>query len=186
MDLKIMKLHTTALAIAAALTVPGIAFAANTINFSGEVTDQTCSAVVDGNTDPTVILDSVPASALNGTVGMTTGETSFTLQLTGCAAPSGSDEHFTTLFQATNATASGNLTNTATSGATGVALQLLDGPSGTPVNLAGGAAVEVGDIVLTSGQTSASHDYAVQYISEATTVTPGPVLGSVTYTLRYE
>lgn len=180
-----MKLHTTALAIAATLTVPGIAFAANTINFSGEVTDQTCSAVVDGNTDPTVILDSVPVSALNGTVGMTTGETSFTLQLTGCAAAS-SDEHFTTLFQATNATTSGNLTNTAVSGATGVALQLLDGPAGTPVNLAGGAAVEVGDIVLTSGQTSASYDYAVQYISEDTTVTPGPVLGSATYTLRYE
>jgi len=181
-----MKLHATALAVAATFAVPGLAFAANTINFSGEVTDQTCSAVVDGNTDPTVILDSVPVSALNGSVGQTTGETSFTLQLTGCAAPSGADEHFTTLFQATNATASGNLTNTATSGATGVALQLLDGPAGNPVNLAGGAAVAAGDIVLADGETSASYDYAVQYISEATTVTPGPVLGSVTYTLRYE
>ncbi|PXB92689.1 type 1 fimbrial protein, partial [Pseudomonas aeruginosa] len=26
----------------------------------------------------------------------------------------------------------------------------------------------------------------VQYVSEAATVTPGPVLGAVTYTLRYE
>ncbi|WP_447752599.1 fimbrial protein [Pseudomonas nicosulfuronedens] len=182
-----MKLHATALAVAAAFAVPGFAFAANTINFSGEVTDQTCSAVVDGNTDPTVILDSVPVSALSGTVGKTTGETSFTLQLTGCAAPSGAAEHFTTLFQATNATASGNLTNTAAgTGADGVALQLLNGPAGTPVNLAGGAAVEAGDIVLADGQTSASYDYAVQYISEKTVVTPGPVLGSVTYTLRYE
>lgn len=181
-----MKLRATALAVAATLAVPGFAFAANTINFSGEVTDQTCSAVVDGNTDPTVILDSVPVSALNGTVGQTAGETSFTLQLTGCAAPSGAAEHFTTLFQATNATTSGNLTNTAASGATGVALQLLDGPAGAPVNLAGGAAVAAGDIVLADGETSASYDYAVQYISEATTVTPGPVLGSVTYTLRYE
>ncbi|MBB4862538.1 major type 1 subunit fimbrin (pilin) [Pseudomonas nitritireducens] len=170
---------------AAAFAVPGLAFAANTINFSGEVTDQTCSAVVDGNTDPTVILDSVPVSALNGTVGQTAGETSFTLHLTGCAAPSG-DEHFTTLFQATNATSAGNLTNTAASGATGVALQLLDAPAGTPVNLAGGAAVEAGDIVLADGQTSTSYDYAVQYVSEDATVPPGPVLGSVTYTLRYE
>ncbi|MCO3652294.1 type 1 fimbrial protein, partial [Pseudomonas aeruginosa] len=31
-----------------------------------------------------------------------------------------------------------------------------------------------------------SYDYAVQYVSEAATVTPGPVLGAVTYTLRYE
>jgi P pilus assembly protein, pilin FimA len=185
LELKKMKLHATALAVAAAFAVPGLAFAANTINFSGEVTDQTCSAVVDGNTDPTVILDSVPVSALNG-VGQTAGETSFTLQLTGCAAPSGSDEHFTTLFQATNATTAGNLTNTAASGATGVALQLLDGPAGSPVNLAGGAAVEAGDIVLATGETSTSYDYAVQYVAEDATVTPGPVLGSVTYTLRYE
>lgn len=181
-----MKLHATALAVAAALAVPGIALAGNTINFSGEVTDQTCSAVVDGNTDPTVILDSVPVSALTGGTGKTAGETSFTLQLTGCAAPSGADEHFTALFQATNATTAGNLTNTAAGGATGVALQLLDGPAGTPVNLAGGAAKEAGDIVLADGQTSASYDYAVQYYSEDATVTPGPVLGSVTYTLRYE
>jgi major type 1 subunit fimbrin (pilin) len=185
MELKRMKLRATALAVAATLAVPGFAFAANTINFSGEVTDQTCSAVVDGNTDPTVILDSVPVGTLNGSVGKKAGETSFTLQLTGCTT-SGADEHFTTLFQATNATASGNLTNTAVDGAEGVALQLLDGPTGAPVNLAGGAAVAAGDIVLTDGDTSASYEYAVQYISEDASVTPGPVLGSVTYTLRYE
>lgn len=180
-----MKLHATALAVAAAFAVPGLAFAANTINFSGEVTDQTCSAVVDGNTDPTVVLDSVPTTALSG-VGTVAGETSFTLQLTGCAAPSGTDEHFSTLFQATNATSTGNLTNTASGGAQGVALQLLDGPGGSAVNLAGGAAVAAGDIVLADGQTSTSYDYAVQYVAEEATVTPGPVLGSVTYTLRYE
>lgn len=180
-----MKFRAIALAVAAAIAAPGLAFAANTINFSGEVTDQTCSAVVDGNTDPTVVLNSVPVSALNG-VGQVAGETSFTVQLTGCAAPSGTEEHFTTLFQATNPTTAGNLTNTASGGATGVALQLLDGPSGTPVNLAGGAAVAAGDIVLADGQTSTSYDYAVQYVAEDATVTPGPVLGSVTYTLRYE
>ncbi|CAD5109399.1 fimbrial protein [Zestomonas carbonaria] len=181
-----MKQHAKALAVAAIITVPGIALAANTITFNGEVTDQTCQAVVNGSTDPTVVLESVPASALNGGVGRTTGETTFTLQLTGCSAPSGADEHFTTLFQATNPTGSGHLANTAASGATGVALQLLDAPAGNPVNLAGGAAVEAGDIVLADGQTETTYDYAVQYVSEAATVTPGPVLSSVTYTLRYE
>ncbi len=96
------------------------------------------------------------------------------------------DEHFTTLFQATNPSAAGNLVNTAASGATGVALQLLDSVGGNPVDLAGGAAVPAGDIVLANGATSTSYDYAVQYVSEAATVTPGPVLGAVTYTLRYE
>ncbi|AGI23096.1 fimbrial subunit CupA1 [Pseudomonas sp. ATCC 13867] len=180
-----MKLHATALAVAAIIVAPGIASASNTINFSGEVTDQTCSAVVDGNTDPTVILESVPTSAFSG-LGSVTGETTFTMQLTGCVAPSGASEHFTTLFQATNASAAGNLTNTAAGGATGVALQLLEAPGGSAINLAGGAAVEAGDIVLADGETSTTYDYAVQYVAEAATVTPGPVLGSVTYTLRYE
>ncbi|MDF5883177.1 hypothetical protein P4133_13795 [Pseudomonas aeruginosa] len=90
------------------------------------------------------------------------------------------------MFQAVNPTSAGNLTNTASAGATGVALQLLTAPGGSEVNLAGGSAVAAGDIVLAGGETSTSYDYAVRYISEATTVTPGPVLGSVTYTLRYE
>lgn len=178
--------RVSVLAVAAFIAAPNIASASNTINFSGEVTNQTCSAVVDGNTDPTVVLESVPASALNGAIGKTTGETTFTLRLTGCAAPVEADEHFTALFQATNPTSAGNLTNTASGGATGVALQLLKAPGGTAVNLAGSAAVAAGDIVLKSGQNSASYDYAVQYVSEAASVTPGPVLGSVTYTLRYE
>ncbi|WP_207884001.1 fimbrial protein [Pseudomonas sp. 30_B] len=181
-----MKYTSKSLAMAAIIALPGIASAANTINFSGEVTDQTCSAVVNGTTDPTVVLDSVPVSSLTGGTGKTAGETSFTLQLSGCTAPSGTEQHFTTLFQAINPTSAGNLTNTAASGATGVALQLLDAPAGTPVNLAGGAAVEAGDIVLADGQTSTTYDYAVQYVSEEASVTPGPVLGSVTYTLRYE
>ena len=156
----------------AAIAASGTAMAANTITFSGEVTDQTCQVAVNGFTDPTVILDSVPVSALDGAVGRSAGETAFTLQLTDCVAPT-ADEHFTTLFQATNPSAAGNL-------------QLLDSVGGNPVDLAGGAAVPAGDIVLANGATSTSYDYAVQYVSEAATVTPGPVLGAVTYTLRYE
>ncbi|MBF8676516.1 type 1 fimbrial protein [Pseudomonas fulva] len=181
-----MNIRAIAFAAAATMAVPGLANAANTITFSGEVTDQTCSAVVDGNTEPTVVMQSAPASALSGGTGKNTGETKFTLRLTGCAAPTDANEQFTTLFQATNPTSLGNLTNTATNGATGVALQLLDAPGGSPVNLAGGAAVSAGQIILSSGQTSTSHDYAVRYVSEAATVTAGPVLGTVTYTLRYE
>lgn len=134
---------------------------------------------------PSFFLTLSQVSALDGAVGRSAGETAFTLQLTDCVAPT-ADEHFTTLFQATNPSAAGNLVNTAASGATGVALQLLDSVGGNPVDLAGGAAVPAGDIVLANGATSTSYDYAVQYVSEAATVTPGPVLGAVTYTLRYE
>lgn len=173
------------ISLAAAMAASASANASNVITFNGEVTDQTCSAVINGGTDPTIILNSVPVSDLNGAVGKSAGEGVFTITLTGCAA-SGADETFTTLFQATNPTTTGNLTNTAAAGAEGVALQLLDAPGGTPVNLAGGAAVRAGEILLGAGETTATHDYGVRYISEETAVTPGPVLGSVTYTVRYE
>ncbi|HEP8700366.1 TPA: type 1 fimbrial protein [Pseudomonas aeruginosa] len=168
-----MKPQATVLTIAAFLALPGIALAANTITFNGEVTDQTCSAVVDGRTDPTVILDSVPVSTLTGTVGKPAGETSFTLQLTNCAAPAtGTDEHFAVMFQAVNPTTTGNLTNTAASGATGVALQLLEAPGGPPVNLASGAAVTAGDIVLAGGETSTSYFPTVEVTLERASLPP--------------
>lgn len=49
--------------------------------------------------------------------------------------------------------------NTAASGATGVALQLLDSVGGNLVDLAGGGKF-AGDIVLANGATSTSYDYA--------------------------
>ncbi len=49
---------------------------------------------------------------------------------------------------------------------------------------ASGTAMAANTITF-SGEVT-SYDYAVQYVSEAATVTPGPVLGAVTYTLRYE
>ncbi len=182
-----MKKHTATVAVTALLAITGIALAANTITFTGEVTDQTCSVTVDGSTDPTVILNSVPVNALSGGPTSSAGETSFTVQLNNCIAPAtASQEHFTALFQAVNPTEAGNLANTASGGATGVALQLLNAPGGTAVNLGGGAAVAAGDIILAEGQTSTRGDYAIQYVSEALSVTPGPVIGALNYTLRYE
>lgn len=178
------KLHPVLTALCL-LAAPGMALAANTISFNGEVTDQTCEALVDSSADPTVLLDSVPVGDLNGQVGKVAGETPFTLRLTGCVAPV-ADESFSVLFQSPTATAAGNLVNTAANGAQGVALQILDAPAGNPVSLAGGGAVAAGDIRLLAGETATSYDYAVQYFAEEATVTTGPVLGSVTYTVRYE
>lgn len=181
-----MNVCAAVLAITAVAITPSIAFAANTINFNGEVTSQTCSAVINGLAEPTVLLDSVSVDALHGNAGSVAGETPFSLRLTGCVASTTGDQHFATVFQAVNATTAGNLANTAVGGATGVALQLLDRAGGNRLNLAGNAAVRAGDIVLPSGQTTVSYDYAVRYVAEAVSVTPGPVLGSVTYTVRYE
>ncbi|MGV8234923.1 fimbrial protein, partial [Pseudomonas aeruginosa] len=52
----------------------------------------------------TVILDSVPVSALDVAVGRSAGETAFTRQPTGCVAPTAD-----ALFQATNPSAAGQV-----------------------------------------------------------------------------
>src|SRR6516225_7232631 len=77
-----------AIAIVAATTAPAIAFAAsaNTINFQGEVTTQTCAVTVNGNAaNPTVLLPTVSTADLSAT-GSVAGLTSFTIGVTGCTA----------------------------------------------------------------------------------------------------
>ncbi|WP_051302950.1 fimbrial protein [Comamonas composti] len=168
-----------------ATSLAGAAAAANTITFNGEVTDQTCQVEINGSSAPVVILDSVPVSALSAP-GMVAGATPFTLKLTNCVAPATGSESFQALFQAVNATSNGNLPNAAAGGAQGVSLQLLDAVGGNPVRLTSGSPAKGGSIVLQSGQTSASRDFAIQYYSESAAVSTGMVSGSVTYTVRYE
>lgn len=171
--------------IAIFLLFPFVVSAANTITFNGEVTDQTCQVEVNGSSSPIVILDSVPITALNA-VAQVAGATPFTLTLTNCAASTSTDETYRTMFQTMTATAAGNLPNTATGGAEGVSLQLLDKVGGNPIVLSSGAVVQGGNIVLKKGETSASRDFAVQYYAETAGVTAGAVTGAVTYTIRYE
>jgi major type 1 subunit fimbrin (pilin) len=179
-----MKKSLVALALAAA---PFLALAAgpNTINFQGEVTDQTCQVTVNGNpASPTVLLPSVPASALMA-AGNTAGQTTFTVAVSDCMAPVSTTQAISTVFVGNQVTAAGNLGNTGT--ATNVALQLLDPVSpSVPFNLSAAGGVMVPGLVLADGATSASHDFAVQYITEQGGATPGSVLGSVQYSVAYE
>ncbi|WP_087111693.1 fimbrial protein [Halomonas citrativorans] len=173
----------TALAVAL-LALPLSAMAVNTITFDGEVTAQTCTVNVEGSTDPVILLSSIPQTDLDGAVGKVGGETSFNINLVGCASGA-TAETYTTRFSPISPTTSGNLSNTAASGAADVALQLLDGPSGGVVDFSNGA-VNAGAIELAAGDTTASGTYAVQYVAEAATVGVGPVTGAVMYTVRYE
>ncbi|MBO3277024.1 fimbrial protein [Pseudomonas schmalbachii] len=179
-----MKVSIKSLLALAIIAAPGFAAAANTIVFKGEVTDQTCVVAIDGSANPTVLLDSAPVSDF-AAVNDTSTPTPFTVSLTGCTVDAANPQNFTTEFLANNATASGNMLNTAAGGATGVALQLLDAVGGAQVDLSAGA-VEAGTIVLPAGDTSTSYRYEVQYVSEAAAVTPGAVESAVTYAVRYE
>lgn len=180
-----MKKQLLVLTLAA---VPFLAFAQaapNTINFQGEVTDQTCQVSVNGNpSDPTVLLPSVPAMSL-ATAGDTAGQTTFTVAVTGCMAPVSTTQAINTVFVGNQVTPGGNLGNTGT--ATNVALQLLDpaAPS-MPFDLSPASGVAAPGLALAVGETSASHDFAVQYITEAGGATPGSVLGSVQYSVSYQ
>ncbi|TDN61353.1 fimbrial protein [Paraburkholderia sp. BL10I2N1] len=179
-----MKKHLLALAIAA---VPAFAFAAsgNTINFQGEVTDQTCAVSINGNAaSPTVLLPTVASSELTG-AGAVAKQTNFTIGVTGCMAPTTVAQSIDTVFVGNQVTPSGNLGNTGS--ATNVALQLLDpaAPS-APFNLSGVNGYAAPGLNLEVGATTASHDFAVQYISEQGGATPGSVLGSVQYAVSYQ
>lgn len=178
-----MKKHLFVLAAAA---LPVFAFAApNTINFQGEVTDQTCQVTVNGNpANPTVLLPTVPASSL-AAANSTAGQTTFTVAVSECMAPVSTTQAISTVFLGNQVTTAGNLGNTGT--ATNVALQLLDPAApGTPFDLSPAGGFAAPGLVLAVGETSASHDFAVQYISELGGATSGSVLGSVQYSVSYE
>jgi len=161
---------------------PALTFAAspNTITFNGQVSDQTCAVAVNGNAaNPVILMPTVSATALSA-VGSTAGETPFTISVSGCTAPS-SSLAIKTAFQGGNVTSAGNLANAGT--ATNVQVQLLKGAGGSAVVLNG--ITSVPGLTLASGATSASHDFAVRYISEAGAATAGTVSATAQYALDY-
>ncbi len=181
------KILSTVAIATAAVMAPAMASAAsaNTINFQGEVTTQTCAVNVNGNaSNPTVLLPTVPSTAL-AAAGATAGTTAFTIGVTGCTAPTTTAQPIKTVFVGNQVTTQGNLGNTG--GATNVALQLLDPTApAAPFNLAGANGFAAPGLSLAVGATSASHDFAVRYVSEVGGATAGSVLGSVQYAVSYQ
>jgi len=179
-QVNIMKISALVLAMAA---LPGVVFAAPTVTFQGEVTDQTCTVSINGETDGVVLLPTVSTAELAGG-GDTAGLTPFTITLTGCTAPAGSDLNVTTNFLGHDVTAGGNLGNSAAGGATNVAIQLTEEAAGTtPIVLNGITAVD--GLVVLEGETTASYEFGAQYISEAGSATAGAVTAVVEYTISY-
>lgn len=172
------------IALILATTFPVMAFAAsqNTITFKGQVASQTCSVTVNGNAaNPVILMPTVSADALKA-ANSKAGETPFTIGVSGCQAPgAGQTLAIKTAFLGSNVTSAGNLVNAGT--AANVQVQLLDGAGGAAVKLNG--ITSVAGLVLNGTDTSASHDFAVQYISEAGTAGPGTVSATAQYALDY-
>lgn len=175
-----MNKITLAMALFAASTTASMAVSNNTITFQGEVTAQTCSVTVNGvDAKPVVLLPTVSSTVLNAS-GRTAGKTTFTLGVSGCAT-SVDDINIKTVFIGNQVTTAGNLKNGGT--AKNVELQLLkDAVTTTGINLNSGIAQE--GIVLKAGNTSAEHDFAVQYLATGQ-ASAGSVISSVQYAVSY-
>ena len=177
-----MKLTKLIMATTLSLALPVAAMAAPTVTFQGEVTDQTCKATINGQTDSTVLLPTVPATELASS-GATTGLTPFSISVEDCSIDT-ADAEISTKFLGHNVTASGNLGNIATENpANNVSIQLTANADGTnPVTLNG--ITPVSGLVLEAGQTSATHQFGAKYYAEDA-ATAGAVTAVAEYTLSY-
>lgn len=181
-----MNRKALALAVLVAATGTQFANAADgTINFNGELVNQTCTIAVDGVVTPavaTVTLPTISTSLLNA-AGQAEGRTGFNIQLTNCVGAATTAAAFFNSGSTVDPV-SGNLNNM-TGTATNVQLQLVDAQ--------GGAIIQAGNTNQKTQTTrntidatgAATMPYAVQYFATGTT-TPGTVVSSVTYNVDYQ
>jgi major type 1 subunit fimbrin (pilin) len=156
-----------------------------TINFTGELTAQTCTSTVNGAASTTVALPRLSTAAL-AAAGQSAGATAFTIELSRCT---GTMTTAAAYFEAGSNVdpVTRNVRNTNATGARNVQLQLLDST---------GAVIRAGDASQTAstartaftgtGATAAAVlPYSVQYIATGA-ATAGTVVGSVTYSINYQ
>lgn len=184
-----MKNTVIAFAVFSALSAAGAAQAASTgtIIFNGELTANTCDAVVDNQANnATVTLPTVGTNQLT-TKGNTAGRTGFNIVLSNCAGPLNTAS---ALFEAGSTVdlPSGHLKNTSqspTGAATNVSLRLLDltSPSSAVIQVGNSnQTTNTAYVDVSSG--SANLPYAVEYFADGTT-TAGSVSSSVVYFIQY-
>lgn len=182
-----MKTTLNKLALITALTaLPYSVLAAPTVTFEGEVTSQTCTVDINGQTNSVVLLPTVSLTDFGETLaeGQTAGQTPFTISIAGCQAPT-TDTNITTKFLGYNVeNPSGVLGNSSTdaNAATGFGIQLLSSTD-SPVTLNG--VTDVSGLVLKTGATSASADFGARYYSLGTVGTAGKITAVAEYTLSY-
>lgn len=181
-------MNRKALAIAILVSATGAQFvnaADGTINFNGELVNQTCTIAVDGVVTPAVATVTLPtiSTGLLTTAGQAEGRTGFNIQLSNCVGTATTAAAFFNSGSTVDPV-SGNLNNT-TGTATNVQLQLVDAQGGAVIQ-AGNTNQKTNTTRNTIDATGAANmPYAVQYFATGTT-TPGTVVSSVTYNVDYQ
>ncbi|MFB2681256.1 fimbrial protein [Shewanella mangrovisoli] len=150
--------------------------AANTVQFNGEITDSTCSAVAGDS--GVVTLPTMSTSDFSGQT--TTGRTAFAIQLTGCT---GTLQNVGAQFIVDPINvdmATDLIRNTGT--ATGVNVRLRNKDSN--INYVGLSQLPIQYVDVSSG--SGTLNYFAEYFSSSGTVKPGTVRGQLEYVLSYQ
>jgi major type 1 subunit fimbrin (pilin) len=170
--------------LAAAAFAQSALAADGTINFNGEVKDQTCTVTVNGQVSPAVSTITLPtvSSSLLDAAGRTTGQTGFKIGLSACSGPASTASAF---FEsgATVDAITNNLKNT-TGTAKLVQLQLVDGANGNAIK-AGDTSQITATTATAITANAATLPYAVQYFATGK-ATAGTVISSVTYSINYK
>lgn len=159
------------------------AFSDNTVTFQGEVTSETCSVTINGNSaKPIVLLPTVNASALAAS-GSVAGQATFDVGVTGCTGNAATATTINSVFAGNSVSTAGNLSNVAaTNAATNVEVQILDTASKV-IDFTSGF-TGAGDLSLKAGEKSASATYTAQYYATGV-ATAGAVEATMQYAVSY-
>ncbi|WP_342754205.1 fimbrial protein [Pantoea sp. MBD-2R] len=187
------KLLITASVLAAFAGMNAQAASTGTITFNGELTATTCDVVVDNQAaDATIQLPTLGINQL-ATAGSTAGETSFNMALTNCAGTLTTASAF--FENGLTVDTDGRLKNTATdtaatddtpatTAATNVSLELLNGTTGDVIVAGNDSQVDANSYVsIATG--SAVLPYSVRYYATGAT-TAGLVGSNVVYSIQYK
>ncbi|OTG87462.1 hypothetical protein B9T31_02870 [Acinetobacter sp. ANC 4558] len=154
-------------------SLSSLVMAAPTIQFSGEVSTETCVPTINGNENGTVLLAPVLASIFTGTV-TTAGKTNFNIGFAGsCTSVKG-------IILAGYSVTAGILGNIAsgTTAANNIGLEILDS-NGVAVVLSGPTRIAI-------TPTNNSATLGVQYKSTGTPIRAGIVKATAEYTITYQ
>lgn len=164
---------------------------AATINFTGKITDVSCTAAVSNGTGADITLPTVGKEDLNK-AGATAGNIPFTINLTACSKAgttiAGTQPKASVYFepgQYVNATTGRLINSGKTAGdAQNVELEILEGgTSGTPIKL--GSQEQLANLKQTQLIGGAAQlNYAVRYYATGV-ATAGAVKSSVVYDVSY-
>lgn len=184
-------MQTKLLPILLLVTASAAVNAANpTITFNGEVTNQTCTVDVNGQTNSVVMLPTVAMTDFGATLttAQTAGQTTFTVTVSGCTAPPTTAESISVKLLGYDVDAgTGVLGNRATGAdaANGFGIQITGDSAGTnPIQLDGPTTLP--GFSLAVGQSSATHDYGARYyVLDAATASAGKITAVAEYALSY-